>query len=164
DVAPYSELFSKINARLNAVMIGHAHYPALDGPAPLPASLSKNVVTSVLREELGFKGVTLTDDLEMGAVTESRDLSEAAIAAIEAGIDMIMIAGSESLERAATVWETMVAAANSGRITKGHIRRAFDHIARIKSMISPPLGQSEIAVTRLKERIGELNLLLQHSK
>src|SRR5262245_8359030 len=43
DVAPYTELFSKINARLSAIMVGHAHYPALDGPAPLPASLSKNV-------------------------------------------------------------------------------------------------------------------------
>jgi beta-N-acetylhexosaminidase len=164
DVAPYTELFSKINARLNAVMVGHAHYPAFDGPAPLPASLSKNVVTNLLRDELGFKGVSLTDDLEMGAITETRELPEAAIYAIEAGIDMVMIAGSQSLERAAAVWEAMVAAANAGRITKVHIRRAFDHIARIKSMISPPLPQSEMAVARLKERIGELNLLLQHSK
>jgi hypothetical protein len=58
----------------------------------------------------------------------------------------------------------MVAAANSGRISKTHIRRAFDHIARIKSMVSPPLALSEVVVSRLRERIGELNLLLQHSK
>jgi len=164
DAAPYSELFSKINARLNAVMVGHAHYPALDGPAPLPASLSKNVITNLLRDELGFKGLALTDDLEMKAITAERDLAEAAINSIDAGADMVLIGGSQSLERAAAAWETMVAAANSGRITKQHFRRAFDHIARIKSMISPPLPQSEMAVTRLRERIGELNLVLQHSK
>ena len=164
DVAPYTELFSKINARLNAVIIAHGHYPALDGPAPLPSSLSKNVVTGLLREELGFKGLTITDDLEMGAITKGRDLPEAAVMAIEAGIDMVMIADSRSPEQATAAWEAMVNAAKDGRITKTHINRSFDHIARIKSMLSPPLTFSEQAVTRLRERIGEINLTLQHSK
>jgi beta-N-acetylhexosaminidase len=164
EAAPYTELFSKINARLNAVMVGHGHYPAFDGPAPLPASLSKNIVTGLLREELGFKGLTLTDDLQMGAITRTRDLSEAAVMAIEAGIDMVMIADSSSTEHATAAWEAMVKAANDGRITRVHIGRAFDHIARIKSMISPPQAFSEQAVARVRERIGELNLTLQHSK
>lgn len=164
EVAPYSELFSKINARLNALIVAHAHYPAFDGPSPLPSSLSKNIVTGLLREELGFKGLTMTDDMEMGAITETRDLSEGAVMAIEAGIDIVMIADSSSSERATTAWEAMVKAARDGRITKTHIGRAFDHIARIKSMLSPPQAYSEQAVTRLRERIGELNLTLQHSK
>src|SRR4029079_12433108 len=45
DLLPYLELFSKINARLNAIIIGHAHYPAFDGPSALPSSISKNIVT-----------------------------------------------------------------------------------------------------------------------
>src|SRR5262249_32579926 len=68
EVAPYAELFTKINARLNAVVIGHAHYPAFDGPSPLPSSVSRNIVSGLLREELGFKGVAITDDLAMGAI------------------------------------------------------------------------------------------------
>jgi len=164
EVAPYTELFSKINARLNAVIIAHGHYPAFDGPAPLPSSLSKNIVTGLLREELGFKGLTITDDLAMGAITTGRDLSEAAIMAVEAGIDMVLISDSGSTERANAAWEAMVKAAEEGRITKTHIGRAFDHIARIKSMLSPPHAYSEQAITRLRERIGELNLTLQHSK
>ncbi|HJZ67634.1 MAG TPA: glycoside hydrolase family 3 N-terminal domain-containing protein [Blastocatellia bacterium] len=162
DAAPYSELFSKINARLNAVIVSHAHYPAFDGPAPLPSSLSKNIVTGLLREELGFKGLAITDDLMMEAVTDSRDLSEAAVMAIEAGADMVMIADSH--EHATAAWEAMVKAVGESRITTSHISRAFDHIARIKSMISPPHAFSEQAITRLRERIGEVNLLLQHSK
>lgn len=164
EIAPYTELFSKINARLNAVIIGHCHYPAFDGPSPLASSLSKNIVTGLLREELGFKGLTMTDDLEMGAIVGTRELSEAAVMAIEAGNDMVMIADSDSTERATTAWEAMIKAANEGRITGTHISRAFDHLARIKSMISPPMAYSEQAIARIRERIGELNLMLQHSK
>src|SRR5262245_22603494 len=74
DAAPYTELFSKINARLNAVIVAHGHYPAFDGLAPLPSSLSKNIVTGLLREELGFIGLTITVDLELGAITETSGL------------------------------------------------------------------------------------------
>ncbi|HWP45093.1 MAG TPA: glycoside hydrolase family 3 N-terminal domain-containing protein, partial [Blastocatellia bacterium] len=162
DLPPYMELFSKINARLNALIISHAHYPAFDGPAALPASLSKNIVNGLLRDELGFKGLAVTDDLEMGAITSSRDLSEAAVLAIEAGNDMAMVTGSP--DHAMAAWEAMVRAAEEGRITRAHISRAFDHIARIKSMVSPPHAHSEMAVLRLRERIAELNLVLQHSK
>lgn len=164
EIAPYSELVTKINARLDAVIVAHAHYPALDGPSPLPSSLSRNVVTGLLREEIGFKGLSITDDLEMGAITQGRDMSEAAVMAIEAGIDMVMIAYSDSYERATTAWEVMVKAAQDGRITRAHISRAFDHIARIKATISPPHVFSDQSVTRLRERIAELNLVLQHSK
>jgi beta-N-acetylhexosaminidase len=164
EVAPYAELFTKINARLNAVIIGHAHYPAFDGPSPLPSSVSRNIVSGLLREELGFKGVAITDDLAMGAILETRELQEAAVMAIEAGNDMVLVADSSSLDRAHVAWRALVSAANEGRITKQHISRAFDHIARIKSMISPPLGQSDLAISRLRERIAELNLVLQHSK
>ena len=164
ELSPYLELFSKINARLNAVLVGHAHYPAIDGPSPLPSSLSKNIVTGLLRDDLGFKGLVLTDDLEMGAITQTRELSEAAIIAIEVGQDMVMVADSSSPDRVINTWQAMVEAARTGRITKAHISRAFDHIARIKSMVSPPLAQSDMAVSRMRERIAELNLVLQHSK
>ncbi len=162
DIAPYTELFSKINARLSAVMVAHAHYPALDGPSPLPASLSKNVVTGLLREELGFKGLIITDDLDMGAINSTREIGEAAVQAIEAGHDMVMVTGST--ECATVAWQAMTQAAQDGRITKSHIRRAFDHIARIKSMLSPPHTLNDGAISRLSERVAELNLILQHAK
>lgn len=162
DLLPYTELFTKINARLNAVMLGHAHYTELDGPAALPASLSKNIATGLLREELGFKGLTITDDLEMGAVTSTRDVPEAAVMALEAGADIVMVCGS--LETASRAWEAMTQAAREGRITTQRISRSFDNIARVKSMLSPPFPHSEMAVSRLRERIGELNLLLQHAR
>jgi len=153
---------SDLNARLNAIIIGHAHYPAFNGPAALPASLSKNIVNTLLRDELSFRGLSITDDIEMGAVISTRDVTEAAVMAVEAGNDMVMALGSP--ERTVAAWQAMVQAARDGRITKAHISRAFDHIARVKSMVSPPQNQSDLTVSRLRERIAEINLQLQHSK
>jgi beta-N-acetylhexosaminidase len=162
DVLPYSELFSKIIARLNTVMVGHAHYPAFDGPSPLPASISKNIVTGLLREELSFKGLTITDDMEMWAITKTREFKDAVVQAIEAGNDMVMVASSP--ERATEAWESMSRAAREDRITKQRISKSFDNIARVKSTVSPPHPLTEAAVLRLRERISELNLSLQHSR
>src|SRR5262249_36832894 len=117
DLLPYTELFSKINARLNAVIIGHAHYPAIDGPSALPATLSKNIVTGLLREELGYKGLVITDDLEMGAVASIREVPEVAVMKQKAAYDMVMVTGSGESERVLAAWEAMVNAAQSGRIT-----------------------------------------------
>jgi beta-N-acetylhexosaminidase len=163
DIAPYVELFSKINARLAAVIVAHAHYPAFDGPARLPASLSKNIVTGLLREELGFKGLVITSDLELCAQWQGRPgMAEVAPMAIEAGVDMIMVTGS--IEAAAEAWEALLKAAREGHISSQRISRSFDHIARVKAMLSPPHTLTEMTIMRLRERIGELNLILQHSR
>lgn len=162
DLLPYLELFSKINSRLVAVMISHAHYTAFDGNTGLPASLSKNVVNGLLRDELGFKGLVITDDLSMGAITAHRSISEAAITAIDAGVDMALLCGP--LEQTTEVWQAMVEAANKGRITRAHISRAFDHIARIKSMVSPPLVYHEETILRLRDAIAELIESLQSKR
>jgi beta-N-acetylhexosaminidase len=122
ELLPYLELFSKINSRLAAVMISHAHYTAFDGTSGLPASLSKNVVNGLLRDELGFKGLVITDDLSMGAITGTRSIGEAAVMAIEAGVDMALLCCP--LEQTREAWQTMVEASNKGRITRAHISRA----------------------------------------
>lgn len=162
ELLPYAELFNKLSARLNAIIVANAHYEAFDGPAPLPASLSKNIMQGLLREELGFKGMAITDDLALPSITSSRDLAEASLAAIEAGADMITIcAPPEEIFRA---WQALVEAANQGRITKQRISRSFDNIARVKAMIWPPIPMTDMALSRLKERIAELNLLVQRSR
>jgi len=162
DFSPYMELFSKINARLNAVLIGHAHYTAFEGPEPLPASLSKKIITALLRDELGFKGLVISDDLGLGAVRAARDPGEAAVAAVEAGNDMILVA--RSAENATSAWQSLVDAARQERINPASIRRSFDHIARVKSMLSPPHALTDITISRLRERIAELNMALQQSR
>jgi beta-N-acetylhexosaminidase len=81
DVEPYRHFMR----RLTAVMVGHGLYPALDTQ---PASLSRMVIGDLLRRQLGFAGLVLTDDLEMGAITDFR---EAVVEAFGAGADMLLV-------------------------------------------------------------------------
>ena len=155
DLLPYIEMFSKINSRLVAVLVGHAHYTAYDGHTPIPASISKNIVNGLLRDELGFRGLAITDDLGMGAVASLCNVGEAAVRAVEAGIDMALVCGAP--DQAMEAWQAMVEAANRGRIMKTHISRAFDHIARVKSMVSPPHTFSMTAIETVRDNIAELN-------
>ncbi|MCX6618229.1 MAG: beta-glucosidase family protein [Acidobacteria bacterium] len=99
DLLPFRELHDE----LLLMMVNHAWYPALHPPdtPPRPASLSRTVVTELLREKVGFGGVVVADDLQMGAVLAARSVGEAAVAAIEAGCDLLPICRQADLIRAA---------------------------------------------------------------
>ena len=85
DLLPYQELLKDSHA----VMVGHLVVPGLTGD--LPASLSSAAVTDLLRNELSFNGLVLTDSLGMGAISDRWSIPEAAVMALSAGVDIIMI-------------------------------------------------------------------------
>jgi len=78
-----------IEQGVSAVMTSHAIYPALD-PGD-PGTLSNKIVTGLLREKLGFEGLIITDDLEMGAIKKGWGVARGAVAAFEAGSDLLLI-------------------------------------------------------------------------
>ncbi len=84
DLAPYIELFQRADDRVQAVMISHGGFPDIDlqrgvaGGLIEPASLNYGIVTELLREELGFKHLVVTDDLEMGAISRHCEIEDAA--------------------------------------------------------------------------------------
>ncbi|MFH1091530.1 MAG: beta-N-acetylhexosaminidase [Pseudomonadota bacterium] len=78
-----------IESGLAAVMSTHIRYPGLDPDQP--ATFSRKILTGLLREELGFSGLILTDDLEMGAVVKHYGLGEAAVLAVAAGCDLLLV-------------------------------------------------------------------------
>ncbi|MCM1174073.1 MAG: glycoside hydrolase family 3 protein [Blautia sp.] len=114
-----------IGAGVDFVMAGHITVPALD--AEVPASLSKTVVTGVLRGELGFDGVVITDALNMSAITEYYTPEEAAILAVEAGADMILM--PEDFEAA---YSGLLTAVQEGTISEERIDESLKRIYRIK--------------------------------
>lgn len=126
DIHPYRVLVP----RLNAVMVGHGHYPSLDGSQPLPASLSRRVVTGMLREELGFKGLVLTDDLEMGAITRNMPVGEAAVQAIEAGADAVLVC--HSLDMVMATHRALSDAVQTGRISTSRLRETRERLERCR--------------------------------
>ena len=78
-----------IQQGLPTIMTAHVHYPALDAVAS--ATLSRPILTDLLRKELGFEGVTLTDDMEMRAILDHDTIGEASVRSLQAGADMILV-------------------------------------------------------------------------
>ncbi len=80
---------SSIKNDVSGIMTSHAIYPSMD--TEYPGTLSKDILTGLLRKELKYKGLILTDDLEMGAISKSIGVSEGAVASFRAGADVLLI-------------------------------------------------------------------------
>lgn len=115
-----------IEAGADFVMVSHVTVPALDTEG-LPSSLSGAVITNILRGELGFNGVVITDALNMSSITEYYTPEDAAVLAIEAGADMLLM--PEDFEAA---YNGLLAAVQEGRISEERIDESLKRIYRIK--------------------------------
>ncbi|MEI5984778.1 MULTISPECIES: glycoside hydrolase family 3 protein [Sphingobacterium] len=113
EIYPFKEL---INAGAPSVMVAHMNIPSLDATPNIPSSISKKVVTDLLRKELGFKGLTVTDAMDMKGVKKFFPNGEADVMAIEAGHDLLEI--SENSGRAIDLIEKAI---KSGRISQADI-------------------------------------------
>lgn len=115
-----------IEAGVDFVMVSHATAPALDDNN-VPSSLSRKVITDTLRGELGFEGVIITDALDMTAITDYYTTEEAAVMALEAGADMLLM--PEDFEKA---YNAVLAAVQEGKITEERINESLERIYRVK--------------------------------
>jgi beta-N-acetylhexosaminidase len=122
-----------IRAGIPSILVAHLHCPALD-PAS-PSSLSRIVVTDILRGALGFDGVVVSDDMEMQAILARFDVGEAAVRFLEAGGDLILICRDPILQRNALA--AVESAVRSGRLPPRQIQSALDRLARFRARISP---------------------------
>ena len=125
-----------IEAGVDAIMTAHVVVPALEadaaaGPESLPpATLSKAVLTDVLREKMNFDGLIVTDALEMQALTDGFSSAEVVLHAVEAGADVLLLPPDpESAIRA------LVAAIESGRIDESRIDRSVERILEAKARL-----------------------------
>jgi beta-glucosidase-like glycosyl hydrolase len=114
-----------ISAGLPLVMVSHVAYPALD-PDELPATLSPTVITDLLRGEMGFDGVVVTDAMEMKAVADRFSAGEAAVRAIEAGADLLCYGCyDDGVEEAIAA---LGQAVRSGRLSEARLARSRSRI------------------------------------
>ena len=115
-----------IDAGANMIMVSHMAVPALTGDNT-PCSLSKTVVTNILRREMGFDGVIITDALNMSAISDYKSSDEAAIDALKAGCDMLLM--PEDFEEA---YNGVLQAVRDGVISEERINDSLRRIYRIK--------------------------------
>ena len=136
-----------------AVMVAHILLSQVD--PDYPSSLSHRVVTGLLREEMGFDGVVCTDDLTMGAVSNTYGMGEAAVLAVEAGCDLLLVChGADNLTAAR---DALLEAADSGRLSPERLDESVKRILSLKveyGLTNEPVDTPD--VDALNARIGAL--------
>lgn len=152
---------------VDAVMTAHVLFPAVE-PERLPATLSPRVIDGLLRQELGYDGVVVTDCLEMNAIAEHYGIAEGAVMAVEAGADLVLV--SHRIERQQTALDALVQAVESGRIREERIDRSVERLLALKrrvvsaaaagAALAPGASLATEASQRLAERIAERSVTL----
>ena len=145
ELAPYRKA---IEAGVKAVMVAHLDVPALDSTSGLPSSLSPAIVTDLLRRRMGFKGLIVTDAMEMGGVTNLFSNTESALKALLAGVDMVLL----PLEPAKVV-PFLVDAAKSGRLPQARIEESVRRILEAKASLKLHLSK-QVDIASLPMKIG----------
>jgi beta-N-acetylhexosaminidase len=119
-----------IDAGLDGMMTAHIAAPALSGD-DTPATLSTRVLDGVLRQELGFDGLVLTDELEMHAIDRRYGVGRAAVLAVKAGADMVLIPWR--VEKKTEVWEALLLAVQSEELPRARLDQAVRRILAAKA-------------------------------
>ena len=123
-----------IGAGVGAIMTTHILFPALDETRP--ATLSRPVLTELLREELGFEGIVITDCLEMHAISETVGTAKGALLALQAGADMALIC--HTLETQRETFQLLLEAARSGALPIARLNEAVRRILAAKQRFAQP--------------------------
>jgi beta-N-acetylhexosaminidase len=134
ELAPFR---AAIEAGVDSIITAHVVYPGIDDSG-LPATLSPAIMTTLLREELGFRGTLFADALVMDAIArrDSANIPPAAIASINAGVDCAMILGGLGTQRVA--YEALVSAVQDGRISEARLDEAVERVRALRLRVAPP--------------------------
>jgi beta-N-acetylhexosaminidase len=142
-------VFRHFSDKVDSMMVAHGLYPSLES-AQLPSSLSRAVITDLLRGVLGFRGLVMTDDLDMGAILNHFTLEETIRLAIEAGNDLAMICHRVVMvEEVAQILE---------RLPRSLIDRALENVAAFKTKMTPPDPWDESEFRKRDAEVWELRV------
>src|SRR3989441_10072743 len=134
---------------VDSMMICHGWYPCFESEKT-PATLSSRIITDLLRNELGFDGLIMTDDLDMGAILTGYQLEDTIRLVIAAGNDLAMIC--HRIPEIENVHRIL------GKLPRKQIDRALKNVARFKKNLTPPDEFSEAALRNIDSEIWDLRL------
>lgn len=136
-------------SKIDSMMTCHGWYQCFE-PTKTPATLSRGIVTGLLRNEMRFDGLIMTDDLDMGAILNEYGLEETIRLAIAAGNDLAMIC--HRIPEIETVHRIL------GTLPRDQIDRALESVARFKKNLTPPDPFSEVAFRKVDSEIWDLRV------
>lgn len=163
DLRPYRKLHSK----LPFIMISHAAFPHVKDSEG-PASLSKYWINDVLQKKIGYRGLVLSDDMEMGGVLSGSSIEDASVAAIEAGTHLIEVCKEPALILRA--YEAVLSEAERSSVFRRKVSRAAGHVRKQKARLlkrdkpAQPATPKQIAAMRRRVETFTTDLLAAQSK
>lgn len=119
-----------IGAGVQAIMTAHLHLPALDPTPGVPATLSPPIITDLLRKELGFQGLIVTDAMDMGGIANLYSPEEAALKAVQAGVDMVLLPPGPD-----GVIESLIQAVRAGEVSESRVDASVKRILEAKEWL-----------------------------
>ncbi|WP_262675148.1 beta-N-acetylhexosaminidase [Paenibacillus sp. J5C2022] len=125
ELVPFREA---IRQDADVIMVAHLLLPQLD--KDYPSSLSKEIVTGLLREQLQYDGVVVTDDMTMGGITDGYGVAEAAVKSLQAGTDLILVGHNNKDQLAA--WNAIKQSIEDGQLSEQRLDQSVDRIMRLK--------------------------------
>lgn len=128
DILPFKTIIDENDPNDYFILVSHLKYPALD--EEYPASLSSKIMTDLLRNELGYKGIIITDDMEMGAVANHNDFRSIGVKAVKAGVDIVLVC--HEYQHQQEVYLGLLDAVNSGEISQERIDESVKRIIKVK--------------------------------
>lgn len=128
DILPFKTIIDENEPNDYFILVSHLKYPALD--EEYPASLSSKIMTDLLRNEFGYKGIIITDDMEMGAVANHNDFRSIGVNAVKAGADIVLVC--HEYEHQQEVYLGLLDAVNSGEISQERIDESVKRIIKVK--------------------------------
>ncbi|OCT13992.1 hypothetical protein A8709_00165 [Paenibacillus pectinilyticus] len=126
ELVPFADA---IKHQADAIMVAHILLPKID--TKYPASMSKAIMTDLLRKEMGFQGLIMTDDMTMGAIAENYEMAEAAVKSVLAGSNVVMVGHDPN--KAIAVLAALRTAVQSGRIPMATIDQSVAQVNKLKS-------------------------------
>ena len=135
ELAPYAALIG--SQTCDVIMTAHIFNSTLD--PDYPATLSANIITGILRQKLGFDGVVISDDMQMGAISKQYNLETAVRLAIIAGVDIIAFSNNIPLNRGASaqrLHDIILGLVDAGTITPQRIDESYQRIMRLKRRLA----------------------------
>lgn len=166
DLAPYIELFQRADDRVRVVMVSHGGFPNIDikkgttGGLVEPASISPRIVNRLLRQELGYKHLVVTDDLEMGAIAKQYEIEYATSKAFDAGEDMLLICATpETIRRG---YHALLKEVQGQKFTERRVQASLKRVAATKALTKPSPELDMDRYNHLANEILELNKRLEY--
>ena len=147
-----------IDAGADMVMVSHIMLPKIDEKEP--ATLSKTIITDILRKDMNYNGVVVTDDMTMGAIINNYDIGEAAVKSINAGVDIVMVC--HQYDNVIKVIDAIKEAVKNGTITEERLDKSVERILKLKDKYN--IKDEEIANVNVEDINKNISSVLEKMK